>query len=212
MSALHESLSDARRRMVMHQLAERGIADERVLAAMGRIPRERFVPLDVLPDSYADRALPIECEQTISQPYIVALMTTSLELRGDEKVLEIGTGSGYQTAVLSQLAGSVVSVERHPSLSATAGEILASLGCHNVKLIVGNGTLGWLPGAPYDCIIVTAAAEAIPPALFEQLREGGILVMPLGDSESQTLTAVRKIAGQPVARALSGCRFVPLIG
>ncbi len=198
--------------MVTHQLAERGIADERVLDAMARVPRERFVPLDVLAETYADRALPIDCEQTISQPYIVALMTEALELRGDEKVLEIGTGSGYQAAVLAQLAGSVVTVERHPSLSEQAGQVLASLGYHNVKLIVGNGALGWPPGEPYDRVIVTAAAEVIPPPLFEQLREGGILVIPLGDFDSQTLTAVRKTYGQPAPTVLSGCRFVPLIG
>jgi protein-L-isoaspartate(D-aspartate) O-methyltransferase len=198
--------------MVTHQLAERGIVDPRVLDAMARLPRERFVPLDVLAETYADRALPIDCEQTISQPYIVALMTQALELHGDEKVLEIGTGSGYQAAVLAELAGSIISVERHPSLSEMAGQVLASLGYRNVKLIVGNGALGWPPGAPYDRVIVTAATEAIPPPLFEQLREGGILVIPLGDDESQTLTAVRKKDGRPVATALSGCRFVPLIG
>jgi protein-L-isoaspartate(D-aspartate) O-methyltransferase len=203
---------EARQNMVSEQLARRGIFDPRVLAAMARVPRERFVPPDELADAYADRALTIACGQTISQPYIVALMSQALELKGGESVLEIGTGSGYQTAVLSELARHVVSVERHAELSAHADAVLKSLGYRNYTLAVGDGTLGWPEFAPYDRIICTAAAQRTPPALFEQLREGGILVIPLGPSESQSLVAIRKQGGQPSATELSGCRFVPLVG
>jgi protein-L-isoaspartate(D-aspartate) O-methyltransferase len=198
--------------MVAEQLAARDIKSPVVLSAMGRVPRERFVPLEFLADSYIDRALPIECEQTISQPYMVALMTQALELTGGESVLEIGTGSGYQTAVLAELAAKVTSVERHAELSAQAERILRSLGYKNVGLVVGDGTLGWPADAPFDRIIVTAAAAILPAPLFAQLREGGIMVIPLGDADSQVLTAVRKINGKPQLTELSGCRFVPLIG
>jgi protein-L-isoaspartate(D-aspartate) O-methyltransferase len=198
--------------MVAEQLIDRDIASPEVLSAMGRVPRERFVPLEFLAETYADRALPIECQQTISQPYIVALMTQALELSGHELVLEIGTGSGYQTAVLAELASKVISIERHPELSAQAERVLRALGYRNVTLVVGDGTLGWPAEAPYDRIIVTAAAAKLPDALFAQLREGGILVIPLGSADSQSLVAVRKIDGQPQSTELSGCRFVPLIG
>ena len=165
---------------MLRQLAERSIRSTRVLAAMDRVPRERFVPEGVRHLAYADRALPIGCNQTISQPYIVALMTEALQLTGGEHVLEIGTGSGYQTAILAELAASVVSIERHEELSQRAGQVLAELGARNVQLIVGDGTLGWPGRAPYDRILVAAAANEIPPALEEQLAEGGILVIPLG--------------------------------
>ncbi len=211
-SSLPFSLSDARDRMVVEQLADRGITSPAVLSAMGRVPRERFVPIEFLAEAYADRALPIDCQQTISQPYIVALMTQALELSGTETVLEIGTGSGYQTAVLAELATRVVSIERHAELSAEASRMVQALGYQNVKLIVGDGTLGWPAEAPYDRIIVTAAAAKLPEPLFSQLREGGILVIPVGTAESQALVAIRKVAGQPEITELSGCRFVPLIG
>jgi protein-L-isoaspartate(D-aspartate) O-methyltransferase len=206
------SFTDSRRAMITHQLAERGIADARVLGAMARIPRERFVDSGQEDQAYEDRALSIECNQTISQPYMVALMTEALELRGDERVLEIGTGSGYQTAVLAELAARVVSVERHAELSRRAEALLADLGYNNVRLVVGDGSAGWPEEAPYDRIIVTAAASQVPGTLWEQLREGGILVIPVGDREGQTLEAVRKVDGNPRATALSGCRFVPLVG
>jgi protein-L-isoaspartate(D-aspartate) O-methyltransferase len=209
---LTHSLSAARDRMVVEQLAERGITSSAVLSAMGRVPRERFVPIDFLPDAYADRALPIDCSQTISQPYIVALMTEALELTGGEKVLEIGTGSGYQAAVLAELAARVVSVERHAELSEQAARQLDAMGYRNVSPFVGDGTLGWPPDAPYDRIIVTAAAATLPQALFDQLTEGGIMAIPLGSADAQALVAIRKIAGQPQITELSGCRFVPLIG
>jgi protein-L-isoaspartate(D-aspartate) O-methyltransferase len=204
--------SDARRSMLERQLAARGIDDARVLAAMERVPRDRFVPAEREAEAYSDNALPIDCGQTISQPYIVALMTQALELDGTQRVLEIGTGSGYQTAVLAELAGEVVSVERHPSLSFAAGQVLDELGYGNATLLVGDGTLGYPRGAPYDRVIVTAAAERCPAKLFDQLAEGGLLVIPLGDAQEQTLVAIRKVQGRPDTSSLSPCRFVPLVG
>jgi protein-L-isoaspartate(D-aspartate) O-methyltransferase len=182
------------------------------LAAMGKVPRERFVLADAYDQAYADRALPIGCGQTISQPYIVALMTQALELSGRERVLEIGTGSGYQTAVLAEVVREVVSIERHAALSRQAGAILAELGYRNVELIVGDGSQGDRQRAPFDRIIVTAAPAEVPSALVEQLAEGGILVIPVGVADYQVLEAIRKVDGQPRITVLSGCRFVPLIG
>ena len=207
-----EQIAEARRKMVVEQLQGRDIRNARVLAAMGKVPRERFVTEGELSDAYADRALVLNCGQTISQPYIVALMSEALELTGTESVLEIGTGSGYQTAVLCELARWVTSVERHPQLSFQAEAVLNSLGYQNFSLHLGDGTYGWSEDAPYDRIIVTAAAQRLPATLFEQLAEGGILVIPLGTSEAQSLQAIRKVAGKPQQRELSGCRFVPLVG
>ncbi|HEX4145783.1 MAG TPA: protein-L-isoaspartate(D-aspartate) O-methyltransferase [Pirellulales bacterium] len=201
-----------RHEMVEDQLVRRGIADARVLAAMDRIPREIFLPPDLRREAYRDRAVAIECGQTISQPYIVALMTEALELAGHEKVLEVGTGSGYQTAVLSQLAGEVVSIERHPELAKSAAERLQHLSIGNVQFRVGDGTLGCPADAPFDRIIVTAAAGVVPPALLEQMVEGGLLVIPVGDDQSQSLQVVHKLAGHTQVRRLTGCRFVPLVG
>lgn len=197
---------------MQRELAEGGIRSPSVLGVMGRVPRERFVPEGVRHLAYADRALPIACDQTISQPYIVALMTEALALKGGERVLEIGTGSGYQTAVLAELAGEVISIERHEPLSQEAARVLDELGYKNVQLIVGDGTLGWPEGAPYDRILVAAAAAHVPPALEEQLAEGGTLVIPVGPAQQQTLEAYRKVGGRLVAEPLSGCRFVPLVG
>jgi protein-L-isoaspartate(D-aspartate) O-methyltransferase len=202
----------ARRHMVEDQLRRRGIVDARVLAAMGKVPRELFVPDEERAHSYADRALNIDFGQTISQPYIVAVMTEALQLSGAESVLEIGTGSGYQTAVLCDLAQSVTSVERHAGLSARAQGSLEQLGYSNFTLIVDDGTYGWPERAPYERIIVTAAAQRVPQSLFGQLAEGGILVIPLGAAEAQSLQAIRKVNGQPEPRELTGCRFVPLVG
>lgn len=202
----------AKQEMLRKQLRRRGIHDRRVLAAMAKVPREQFVSEEIRREAYADRALPIDCGQTISQPYIVGLMTQSLELAGEEKVLEIGTGSGYQTAILAELAREVVSIERHSELSARASEVLSALGYRNVTLVVGDGTLGWPDRSPFDRIIVTAAAAEYPPALFAQLDEKGILVIPLGGRDYQTLQAIRKLAGRPQAANLSACRFVPLVG
>jgi protein-L-isoaspartate(D-aspartate) O-methyltransferase len=206
------TFAESRQAMVSDQLARRGINEPRVLSAMAHVPRERFVERGQESQAYEDRALSIECDQTISQPYIVGLMTQALELAGDEKVLEIGTGSGYQTAIIAELAVRVVSVERHSELSQRAAAVLAELGYENVRLVVGDGSSGWPEEAPYDRIIVTAAASTVPEALFSQLREGGIIVIPTGDRENQTLLAVRKVKGRQQSTTLSGCRFVPLVG
>lgn len=202
----------AKQDMLQRQLQQRDIIDPRVLAAMARIPRERFLPAECHDEAYADRALPIDCGQTISQPFMVALMTQVLELSGNESVLEIGTGSGYQTAILAELAREVVSIERHAALTQQAAAVLAALGYTNVALLTGDGTLGWSERAPYDRIMVTATAAQCPPPLFAQLAEGGILVIPLGSKEYQTLQAIRKVDGAPRAANISGCRFVPLVG
>lgn len=207
-----ERLEQARKAMLRDQLRARGIRSDRVLEAMGRVPREHFIPTEFQAEAYADGALPIDCGQTISQPYIVALMTEALELSGQERVLEIGTGSGYQTAVLAELAREVVSVERHAKLSGQAAAALQALGYENVVFEVGDGSLGWLQRAPYDRIVVTAAAIEAPPALLDQLAEGGILVIPLGDADAQMLRQLRKTGGKIKHRDLSPCRFVPLIG
>ncbi|REK08642.1 MAG: protein-L-isoaspartate(D-aspartate) O-methyltransferase [Planctomycetota bacterium] len=197
---------------MLELLRQRGIRSGRVLSAMARVPRERFVPESVRHLAYADRALPIGSEQTISQPFIVALMTEALALEGTESVLEVGTGSGYQAAILGELADRVVSIERHQELSARAKRVLDELGYANVTCIVGDGTQGWLDGAPYDRILVAAAAAHVPPALEEQLADRGILVIPVGSPEGQVLQAYRKSGGKLHAEPLSGCRFVPLVG
>ena len=203
-------LEHAKQLMLRRNLQGRGIHDRRLLSAMAKVPRERFIAPAMQDEAYADRALAIGCGQTISQPYIVALMTEALELTGAERVLEIGTGSGYQTALLAELAAEVVSVERHADLSRRAGAVLSELGYHNVTLVVGDGTLGRPASAPYDRVLVTAAA--VPPAFYEQLIDGGILVLPVGEKDHQVLEAIRKTAAGPVAETLTACRFVPLIG
>jgi protein-L-isoaspartate(D-aspartate) O-methyltransferase len=205
-------LEAAKEEMLRRQLRRRGIDDPRVLAAMAKVPRERFVAPEMRREAYADRALAIDCSQTISQPYIVGLMTQALELTGQESVLEVGTGSGYQTAILAELAREVVTIERHPALSEQAAETLSTLGYRNVTLVVGDGTLGWPARSPFDRIMVTAAAAKYPPAVFDQLHEGGILVIPLGGQDYQTLQAIHKTAGRPRTSNLSPCRFVPLVG
>ncbi len=203
--------ADARRQMVERQLRPRGIRDQRVLAAMSRMPRELFVPPPIAYEAYRDNALPIDCEQTISQPIIVAMMTEALQLSGSEKVLEVGTGSGYQTAILAELAGAVCSIERHAELSRQAGERLARLGYANVWLRIGDGSRGWAEEAPFDRIIVTAGSAECPPDLWQQLAEGGVLVGPFGPLAEQALYELRKIGGQPQSRLLTACRFVPLV-
>jgi protein-L-isoaspartate(D-aspartate) O-methyltransferase len=193
-------------------LRERGIKDERVLAAMEAVPRERFVPPAYRAAAFDDHALPIAAGQTISQPYMVALMTEALGLAGDESVLEIGTGSGYQAAILSKLCQWLVTVERLGELSQAAGRILDELGCANIELCVGDGSLGWSPGAPYDGIIVTAGAPEIPQPLYEQLATGGRLVIPIGTTRPQVLTIVTRTLAGPVIVDSCECSFVPLIG
>src|SRR5216117_3280326 len=185
-----------RTRMVDEQLAARGIADDRVLAAMRTVPRHLFVEEALRARAYGDHTLPIGEEQTISQPYIVALMTELLELSGREKALEIGTGSGYQTAVLAELARRVCSIERLPRLGERARALLEQLGYTNVWIRVGSGTLGWPDEAPFDRILVTAGGPAVPPPLFQQLAEGGRMVVPIGDPANQVLTLVEKVGGE----------------
>jgi protein-L-isoaspartate(D-aspartate) O-methyltransferase len=198
--------------MVETQLRARGICDERVLAVMGRIPRHEFVPEHFRTQAYNDNPLPIGSGQTISQPYIVALMLEALRLRSEDVVLEIGSGSGYQTALLAELAARVYSIERHPELVRAAAAVLSRLGYRNVMLFKGDGSAGLPAFAPYDGIIVAAAAPDIPRALFDQLKEGGRLLVPIGAADAQELMLVQKQQGQPAVTALTGCRFVPLIG
>ena len=202
----------ARARMVERQLRARGIDDERVLAAMAQVPREEFLPAAMRDRAYADSALPIGEEQTISQPWIVAAICQALELEGSELVLEIGTGSGYSTAVLALLAGHVVSVERHEPLSRGAARALESLGVGNVELLVGDGSLGVPERAPFDAIAVHATAPAPPPALLDQLADGGRLVIPIASREADMLTVLRREGERIKRKTIGPCRFVPLIG
>lgn len=198
--------------MVENQIMARGVIDPRVLEAMGKIPREHFVAEGLKDQAYQDHPLNIGERQTISQPYIVALMTELLELKGPEKVLEIGTGSGYQTAILLELAREVYSIERIKSLSYKARRKLYELGYERFYLRVGDGTEGWPEAAPFDAIIVTAASPGIPPAYEEQLSERGRLVIPCGAPDDQDLMLYRKIEGVLEGKNFGGCRFVRLIG
>ncbi|HWB14384.1 MAG TPA: protein-L-isoaspartate(D-aspartate) O-methyltransferase [Pirellulales bacterium] len=202
-----------KRQSLLGELSGQRVASPQVLAVMARVPREKFVDRRLKEMAYVDTALPIDCGQTISQPTIVAMMTEALCLTGHERVLEIGTGSGYQAAVLAELAGSVVTMERHAQLAQQAAKRLAELGYKNVLVLHADGSRGCPERAPFDRIIVTAAAAECPPALFEQLAEGGILVAPLGlgDWYGQTLVQIRKVNGAPVRRELCGCMFVPLV-
>ncbi len=207
-----DAYGSARRDMVEHQLRKRDIRSERVLEAMGEIPRHEFVPEESRDYAYDDQPLPIGEGQTISQPYMVASMTETLELTGVERVLEIGTGSGYQAAVLSRLAAEVFTVESRTMLALSARERLARLGYGNVHVHAGDGTLGLPDFAPFDAILVAAAAPEIPPPLAEQLAEGGRLVVPIGGGENQDLVRARKRDGRLVLENLYACRFVPLLG
>ena len=200
-----------REKMVEQQLRRRGIADTRVLAAMGEVPREEFVPTPEKARAYYDGALPLSQGQTISQPLMVAMSAEALELRGHENVLEIGAGSGYQAAVLSKLAKQVTAVEIIPELDEGAKRVIESLGIRNVDLVCGDGRLGWPARAPYDGIVVAAAAEEIPPALIHQLAEGGRLVIPVGTRWGQSLQVSRKRAGALHTEELCRCVFVPLV-
>jgi protein-L-isoaspartate(D-aspartate) O-methyltransferase len=200
-----------RESMVNSQLRARGIRDNRVLEAMCRVPRHEFVPESYRSDAYLDHPLPIGEGQTISQPYVVAVMLELLQLTGSEKVLEVGTGSGYVAALLSQLARQVFSIERLASLASTAAITLTQLGYFNVSVLVGDGSLGFQSEAPFDAILVSAAAATLPGALVAQLAEGGRMVIPIGPLEAQQLHFVRKIQGQPEITSLEPVRFVPLI-
>jgi protein-L-isoaspartate(D-aspartate) O-methyltransferase len=201
-----------RQAMIDHDLRGRDIRDPQVLDAVGRIPRELFVPEKYASSAYDDNPLPIGMGQTISQPYIVALMTQLLELKGTEHVLEIGTGSGYQTALLSELAGRVYTIERFNELGEQAQAVLAKLDCCNIDFAVGDGSCGWPDDRPFDRIIVTAALPDIPETLKNQLKEGGLIVAPVGGQWTQELIVARKHAGHLITTPVCGCRFVKLIG
>ena len=207
-----DKFAAARQNMVNTQLITRGIADPRVLAAMQKVPRHRFVPSHLWDQAYNDYPLPIGEDQTISQPYIVALMTEILEPREADKVLEIGMGSGYQAAILAELVAQVFTIDRMAPLVTNARQMLESMGYQNIKTRVGDGTEGWPEEMPFDGIMVTAAAPQVPRPLTEQLALGGRLVIPVGDRYSQTLTLVRQTKEGLKYEYHGGCRFVPLIG
>lgn len=204
--------SSLRKKMVQEQLFARGIEDKRVLAAFEKVPRHKFVPEKYLDNAYDDYPLPIGAGQTISQPYMVALMSECLQLSGKETVLEIGAGSGYQAAILAELASYVYSIERVPNLAKRAERVLSNLGYRNIQIKLADGTIGWPEHAPYDGIIVTAAAPAIPKPLIEQLNIEGKLVIPIGGSFSQLLTVARKHKQRVEKKGICGCVFVPLVG
>ena len=201
----------ARQLMVDAQLRDRGISDPRVLEAMLRIPRHRFVPEAYRSQAYEDHPLPIGDGQTISQPYIVARMLESLQLAPSDKVLEVGTGSGYVTALLAELAAQVFSIERHPALADCARNVVAALGYANVRILIGDGTLGLPAEAPFDAILVSAAASELPSALLAQLRDLGRMTIPVGPADSQQLQFIRIVNGQPVISLRELVRFVPLV-
>ena len=206
------SFEAVRLRMVEEQLRARGLRDERLLAAFQKVPRHQFVPPEALRQAYEDHPLPLGAGQTISQPYIAALMIDALQLQGHERVLEIGTGSGYQTAILAELALDVFSVERLPELLQTAATRLLSLGYLNIHLMTANGSLGWPEQSPFDAILVSAAAPEVPPPLTDQLADPGRMVVPVGPVSGQQLVEVLKRNGQVQQRTLGGCLFVPLLG
>jgi protein-L-isoaspartate(D-aspartate) O-methyltransferase len=201
----------ARQHMVDSQLRSRGITSPRVLDAMLRVPRHEFVPANLRAQAYEDHPLPIGEGQTISQPYIVASMLESLQLTAQDTVLEVGTGSGYATALLAELSAQVFSIERHQSLASNARSVLSALGYGNAHVVAGDGTLGLPEHSPFDAILVSAAAFEVPPALLAQLREGGRFIIPVGLSDSQQLQFIRMINGQPVVSLRELVRFVPLI-
>jgi len=201
-----------RAQMVQAQLRERGISDQRVLDAMLRIPRHEFVLAEYRSQAYEDHPIPIGENQTISQPFIIAVSLQALGLRGTESVLEVGTGSGYQTALLAVLARNVYSIERHETLAHSAATILAGLGLNNVTVVVGDGSQGLLEHAPFDAILVSAAAPSVPRSLFDQLSDTGRMVIPVGPPHAQELQLVNKHDGNPEVEVLEGCRFVPLVG
>ncbi len=203
---------DSQHQQLITSLRKAGISDERILMAIANTPRELFVDQAQRNMAYADQALPIAMGQTISQPLMVALMTQALQLSGKERVLEIGTGSGYQTSLLAQLVTYVYSIERYPQLAYLAAQHLIQLNLQNVSIYVGDGSLGWPDAAPYDRILVTAAAPGIPSLLVEQLVTWGILVIPVGSHERQELLVVHRAPWGPEIRSLGGCVFVPLIG
>jgi len=204
-------LTAARQLMVESQLRTRGISDPRVLDAMLHVPRDQFVPAAYRAQAYEDHPLPIGDSQTISQPYIVAVMLESLQLQPSDKVLEVGTGSGYATALLAELAAEVFSIERHPALAENAREVFTRLGYKKVQVFTGDGSLGLPASAPFDAILVSAAAAGLPPALIAQLSESGRMIIPVGTGDSQQLQFIRMVNGSPVITARELVRFVPLV-
>jgi protein-L-isoaspartate(D-aspartate) O-methyltransferase len=208
----HDASTVERRNMIETQIRKRGVSSPRVLEAMAAVPRHEFVPAKFRDYAYADKPLPIGEGQTISQPYMVAAMTEALELTGSECVLEIGTGSGYQAAVLSLLVRQVITVESHTSLALASQERLTNLGYANVHVHNGDGSAGFADAAPYDAILVTAGAPEIPRIFASQLREGGRVVIPVGDRDNQELVQARLENGELKSRALFNCKFVPLLG
>ncbi len=205
--------ADQQREMVERQLRRRGIYDQRVLNAMLLIPREEFIPEEFRPSAYTDGPLPIGHEQTISQPYIIALMAQCLELAGSEKVLEVGAGTGYHAAVLGSLAARVIAIELIPELAKAARRNLERTGLGgNITVICADGSVGYPPESPYDAISIAAAAPAAPAAVIEQLKDPGRMVVPVGDRDEQELTVVTKCAGKVSSRVEALCRFVPLLG
>jgi len=211
-SAQPDDFAPLREDMVERQIRRRGIDSTRVLEAMRAVPRHEFVPVNARAEAYEDRPLPIGEGQTISQPYMVGSMTAALELEGTERVLEIGTGCGYQAAILACLASEVFTVEVRSALALAARERLERLGFTNVHVHCGDGTLGLPECAPFDAILVTAAAPDVPAPLLDQLADGGRLAIPVGSEEHQELRVIRKAAGQLTSRAIEECRFVPLVG
>jgi protein-L-isoaspartate(D-aspartate) O-methyltransferase len=203
--------STLQERMVNAQLRSRGITDQRVLDAMARVPRHEFAPERYRDQAYEDHPLPIAEGQTISQPYIVAIMLQALALKASDRVLEIGTGSGYVTALLAELTGEVISIERHATLANAARELLSRLGYSKATVVVGDGTRGFAECAPYDAILVSAAASELPLELVEQLAEGGRLMIPVGCDDSQQLHLIEKRSGKPKTTLREMCRFVPLV-
>ncbi|MCM8783972.1 MAG: protein-L-isoaspartate(D-aspartate) O-methyltransferase [Candidatus Omnitrophica bacterium] len=209
---VEDSYSSLKEEMVNNQIIARGIKDERVIGAFLKVPRHRFIPEKNISEAYDDHPLPIGEGQTISQPYMVALMTECLGLKRGERVLEVGTGSGYQTAILAELAHEVYSIERISSLAERAKMILEELGYKNIRIKTGDGTLGWEDFSPYDGIVVTAGSPEVPPPLIDQLKAKGRLVIPLGDSFSQVLTVFEKLENRVKRIEICGCVFVPLVG
>lgn len=207
-----QTLEQARARMVEEQLRGRGIRDQRVLAAMGKVPREAFAAAPEAGKAYGDFPLPIGSGQTISQPYIVAAMLEKLELRPSDRVLEVGSGTGYEAAILGELAAEVWTIERHAELAHKADEILRRLGYRSVHVVEGDGSRGLAEHAPFDRILVAAAAPRIPDALIEQLADGGRMILPIGTREEQQLQLVRKVGDQVAITPEELCRFVPLVG
>lgn len=203
---------DARKKMVEEQLIKRGIKNQQVLDTMLKVQRHLFVDSKNLKEAYCDSPLPINCSQTISQPYIVALMTELIEPGKNKKVLEIGTGSGYQTAILAELCKKIFSIERHKILAEKAQKKLESLGYKNIQIKTEDGTIGWKDKSPYDAIIVTAAAPEVPDALVKQLKDRGKMVIPVGPHFQQNLELISKRGDSYISKTICGCVFVPLIG